>query len=129
MENPLESPKPFDNHQYINVETFRKSGVGVRTPVWFVEHNGELCFATEAGSSKVKRLRRNAAVMVAPCQPNGDLLGSWHPARARFLTADETRGVKKVYARKYGVMKFFFDVMGLFRKSERVFIALTLDAQ
>jgi len=26
----------FDNHQYLNIETFRKSGVGVQTPVWFV---------------------------------------------------------------------------------------------
>ena len=125
----MESPKLFNKHQYINVETFRKSGVGVRTPVWFVEHNGELCFTTESGSGKVKRLRRNPAVMVAPCLPNGDLLGSWHPAQARFLTNDETRLVKKAYTRKYGVMKLFFDVMGLFRKSERVFIALTLDAQ
>ena len=47
----------FQKEQYMNVETFRKSGEGVRTPVWFVELNGELCFTTEADSAKVKRLR------------------------------------------------------------------------
>lgn len=26
----------FDGHSYLNIETFRKSGVGVKTPVWFV---------------------------------------------------------------------------------------------
>ncbi len=118
----------FEKQQYMNVETFRKSGSGVRTPVWFVEYKGELCFTTEASSGKVKRMRRNPAVMVAPCRANGDLLGDWHPARARFMSAEETVLVKKAYARKYGLMKVFFDLMGLFRKTERVFIALAFPA-
>ena len=117
----------FDKQQYMNVETYRKSGAGVRTPVWFIEYNGELCFTTEAASGKVKRLRRNPRVMVAPCRVNGDLLGDWHPADARFMMAEETAVVKKVYSRKYGLMKLFFDLMGIFRRGDRVFIALTLN--
>jgi len=117
----------FDKQQYMNVETYRKSGAGVQTPVWFIEYNGELCFTTEAASGKVKRLRRNPRVMVAPCRFNGDLLGDWHPADARFMMAEETAVVKKVYSRKYGLMKLFFDLMGIFRRGDRVFIALTLN--
>ena len=117
----------FKKHQYINLETYRKNGQGVRTPVWFVVHEGELCFTTEASSGKVKRLRRNPAVKAAPCTASGDLLGEWIMARARILNVDEIAAVKKVYARKYGVMKLLFGLMGLFRKSERLYIALTLD--
>ena len=117
----------FDKQQYMNIETYRKSGAGVQTPVWFIEYNGELCFTTEAASGKVKRLRRNPRVMVAPCRVNGDLLGDWYPADARFMMAEETGIVKKVYSRKYGVMKLFFDLMGIFRRVDRVFIALTLN--
>ncbi len=117
----------FDKQQYMNVETYRKSGAGVRTPVWFVEHDGELCFTTEAASGKVKRLRSNPRVMVAPCRVNGELLGDWHPTDARFMMAEETVLVKKVYSRKYGLMKLFFDFMGIFRRVDRVFIALTLN--
>lgn len=124
----MDSLSAFEKQQYMNVETFRKSGAGVRTPVWFVEYNRELCFTTEASSGKVKRLRRNPSVMVAPCRVNGELLGEWYPARARLLQADEIAAVKKIYARKYGLMKKAFDLMGLLRKTERVFIALTLSA-
>lgn len=117
----------FEKQQFMNVETFRKSGIGVRTPVWFVEYNGELCFTSEVSSGKVKRLKRDPAVMVAPCRPDGALLGDWYPGRARFMSAEETVIVKKVYARKYGVLKLFFDLMGIFRKGKRVFIAVQLN--
>jgi len=119
----------FNKHQYINLETYRKNGQGVRTPVWFVVHEGELCFTTEASSGKVKRLRRNPAVKAAPCTASGDLLGEWHTARARFLSADEIVVVRKVYARKYGVMKLLFDLLGMFRKKQRLYIALALDSE
>ena len=123
--NPLSE---FDRQQYISVETYRKSGEGVRTPVWFVAHAGELCFTTEASSGKVKRLRRNPEVKVAPCTASGEPRGGWHPARACFLSAEEAAAVKSVYARKYGVQKLFFDLMGIFRRTERVFIALKVEA-
>jgi uncharacterized protein len=117
----------FQKEQYMNVETFRKSGEGVRTPVWFVEVNGELCFTTEASSAKVKRLRRNPAARVAPCNVRGDVKGDWHTCTARFLDISEQAAVVKVYDRKYGLMKKFFELMGRNRNQERVFIALKLD--
>lgn len=123
----MEKITEFARHQYINVETYRKTGQGVRTPVWFVIHEGELCFTTEASSGKVKRLRHTKIVKVAPCTASGELRGDWHAARARFMNTQETDLVKKVYAKKYGFMKLLFDLMGIFRKSDRLFIALALD--
>ena len=47
----------FANQQFINVETFRKNGQGVQTPVWFVEDKGTLYVRTVENSFKVKRIR------------------------------------------------------------------------
>ncbi len=122
--NPL---KAFTNQQYMNVETYRKSGEGVRTPVWFVEFNGELCFTTEATSAKVKRIRRNASVKVAPCKVNGDMLGDWYPGIARFTSTEERPAIENIYSRKYGFQKFVFELFGRLRGKERVFMAIKLE--
>jgi hypothetical protein len=64
MSNPY---KPFEKQKYLNIETFRKNGEGVRTPVWFVQ-DGEVLYArTIANSGKVKRIRNNGQVKIAPC--------------------------------------------------------------
>src|SRR5437868_1166645 len=52
----------FDGQKYISLETFKKSGQGVRTPVWFVLHNSAFYAYTEADSGKVKRIRNNPRV-------------------------------------------------------------------
>jgi len=45
--------------QYISVETFRKNGVGVKTPVWFAQDGESLVVRTEGTSGKMKRIRNN----------------------------------------------------------------------
>jgi PPOX class probable F420-dependent enzyme len=60
--------KQFTKQSYLNLETFRKNGEGVRTPVWFWEDGGVLYVRTEDGSGKVKRARRNPQVRVTPCK-------------------------------------------------------------
>jgi PPOX class probable F420-dependent enzyme len=117
----------FANQQYMNLETFRKSGEGVSTPVWFVALDNELCFTTEPASGKVKRMRRDPRVRVAPCKVNGELLGDWHDGKARFLSPEEIPAVEKVYSRKYGIQKMFFDLFGRARRQGRVFIAVSLE--
>ena len=55
---------PFDDQNYLSLETFKKTGRGVRTPVWFVVHNDAFYVYTEADSWKVKRIRNNPRVRV-----------------------------------------------------------------
>jgi len=69
---------PFAQQQYLSHETFRESGVGVQTPVWFVQDGDTIFMRTIANSGKVKRIRKNGQVKVAPSQ-----LGDWLPATAR----------------------------------------------
>ena len=55
----------FAGQKYLNMESFRKNGQGVRTPLWFVEADGVFYFYTVAHSYKVARLRNNPRVRIA----------------------------------------------------------------
>jgi uncharacterized protein len=117
---------PFARQEYLNLETFRKTGTGVQTPVWFVEDNGKLFVRTVANSGKVKRLRRSPRVRIAPCTSSGGLKGEWVEAEAREL-ADSSAGkrINGLMNRKYGLFKRFFDLMGMVRKLEMTSIEIT----
>src|SRR2546428_96987 len=47
----------FDRHRYISLTTFRRSGVEVRTPVWFEARDGKLYIFTAGGGGQNKRFR------------------------------------------------------------------------
>ncbi len=122
-----ENTAQFKGQTYLNLETFRKSGLGVRTPVWFVEQDGILYVRTIDGSGKVKRIRRNSQVRVAPCKVDGTLLGEWVDGRARLVDEQTARMVNRLLRRKYGLQKMLFDVMGLVRKRQPATIEIRLD--
>jgi PPOX class probable F420-dependent enzyme len=106
----------FQKQQYLNLETFRKSGQGVKTPVWFAQDGESFHVWTQADSGKAKRVRNNGKVNVAPCTASGDLLGEWIPARAE---ADDSpaaiQHVKKLMGKKYGIMFHVFGFLGRLR--------------
>jgi PPOX class probable F420-dependent enzyme len=99
----------FSKKKYLNLETFRKSGQAMRTPVWFVQ-DGEIFYVqTMANSGKVKRICNNCMVNIAPCKMDGKLIGSWVPAQARLVT-DPTVSVHADHLldKKYGLLKKMF---------------------
>jgi hypothetical protein len=99
----------FEKQNYLNLETFRKSGVGVKTPVWFVRDGDVLYVRTVADSGKVKRIRNNAQVNIAPCKMDGALLGDWAPAEAYEVIGEELdRKVDRLLDKKYGLVKKIF---------------------
>lgn len=57
----------LNSEQFISLTTFRKTGVGVPTPVWFALDGDDLLVTTPALSGKVKRLRNNPRVEMRPC--------------------------------------------------------------
>lgn len=122
----------FQNQQYLNLETFRKNGEGVKTPVWFTQDGDTLFVRTVANSGKVKRIRNFSKVNIAPCKSNGDLLGKWITAQASEVMNEETdRKVDQLLSKKYGVIKFFFDLTSKIqgRKSTVIEIHLQLDSE
>ena len=76
-------------HKYLNLETFRKNGEGVKTPVWFAQEGDILFVQTATNTGKVKRIRNDEHVNVASCTMNGKLVGRWVPAQARFVKDPE----------------------------------------
>lgn len=101
----------FAKENYINLETLRKSGQPMRTPVWFVEENGALFVRTVANAGKVKRARNNPLVRVAPCTGRGVLTGPWVTGRATILPAQEDARINALVTKKYGLIKRVFDLM------------------
>jgi PPOX class probable F420-dependent enzyme len=100
----------FKRQQYLNLETFRKSGESMKTPVWFVQDGETLYVSTMANSGKVKRIRKNGLVNIAACKMNGKVIGAWVPAQAREIS-DKEIGTKVNWMldKKYGLIKKLFD--------------------
>jgi PPOX class probable F420-dependent enzyme len=116
----------FKGHNYLNLETFRKSGAAVGTPVWFVEQDGELYIHTQAESGKVKRIRNNGRVRLAPSDMRGSPLGSWEEGRARLLDPSEHERINKLFSKKYGLQWTAFGLSDRLRKTDVVKIAITI---
>jgi len=89
-------------HKCISLTTYRKNGKPVPTPVWFALENDKLYVSTELRSGKVKRIRNNPNVVVAPCTQRGKLIGPTMEGVARILPADHEAQVKAALKRKYG---------------------------
>jgi uncharacterized protein len=105
----------FEKDTYINLETYRRSGEGMQTPVWFVKADGKLFVRTIANSGKVKRIRNNSCVRVAVCDARGGIQGEWVTGQAHVLAKEEVekaRQVNHLLNRKYGLLKAGFDLFG-----------------
>ncbi len=98
----------LDDHSYLQLITFRRSGAGVPTPVWFAPDGARLYVQTEDPSGKVRRLRRDARCEVGPCTLRGRALGPRVGARARILPADDAARAERVLAARYGFGRRLF---------------------
>jgi len=116
----------FINQNYINLETTRRNGQAVKTPVWFVELDGGLYVRTGADSGKVKRIRNNGVVRVAPCDYRGELKGDWVDAQAHLVDASTAEQVNQLFTRKYGIQKRGSDLLSRFTRAKTVTIAIEI---
>ncbi len=107
-EKPVNGFSVVKGHKYISITTFRKSGKPVATPVWFVEKEGKICVWTQSNSGKMKRLRHNSKVMVAPCTIRGKVVGPTVEGLARIVSPQEKEKVGLLLLAKYGWLRRFF---------------------
>jgi len=117
----------FANQKYLNMESYRRDGQGVRTPLWFAEDGGALYFYTVAHSYKVKRIGANPRVRVVPCDMRGDVRGEWVDATARRLNETEARRANELLDRKYGWAKRILNFMAKIRGHERAAFEIRID--
>jgi uncharacterized protein len=116
----------FAHQQYLSLETYRRTGQPVATPVWFAEAHGTLYMYSLANAGKVKRIRNNPKVRIMPCDTRGRPKGEWVEATARILDDREAALGYKLLNDKYGWMKRIGDAFSKLRKRQRVVIAVTI---
>ena len=108
MENKLEQ---FLDQKYINLETYKKDGTSIRTPVWFVIDKNLIYVITRDSTGKVKRLRNNQNVRIVPCSFKGEPKNEWVKGAAEKITGDEADKIIKIRKKKYGM---FARLIGIF---------------
>src|SRR5438128_10610399 len=101
----LDKLSQFSREKYLSIESYRKNGKAVPTPVWFAEEGGRLYIYSLADAGKVKRIRNNPRVRVVPCSFRGEPKGEWIEARARILGPGEAARGHRLLDQKYGLMK------------------------
>lgn len=91
---------------YVSFTSYRKDGRAVSTPVWIAPDAGKLYFFSEVGAYKVKRIRRNPAVTLQPCDIRGRITAGSPVVEgtARVLDHSDTPKVRKIVNRKYWVL-------------------------
>ena len=122
--------------RYLSVTSFKRDGTGVATPVWFVSDGERLFALTDLHSAKVRRIRRNPRVLIAPCRADGKLRSRPVAARAEVLTADaDLDRVQQLLVERYRltyrvVMRFYRlgrRIRGRSAVAEGAALAITLE--
>ena len=93
----------FLDQKYINLETYKKDGTPVRTPVWFVIDNDLIYVITRDSTGKVKRLKNNQDVRIVSCSFKGEPKNEWVKGKTEMITGEEADKAIKLRKKKYGM--------------------------
>lgn len=122
--------------RYLSLETYRKSGEGVRTPVWFAvaptRGNGAadptIYVYTTADSGKIKRIRNNPVARIASCGAFGRITGGWIDVRVEIVADQEAKLGMRLINWKYIPWKQILDLLSLFGRHKRIVLAIRLES-
>jgi hypothetical protein len=114
----------FRNFDYIRLETFKKNGQAVPTPVWFVVEDDMLYVRSYANSGKVKRMRNNSYVKIAPSDALGKPHGVTIEGTAVRVDGDKEIKISQLLYRKYGLKKMSFDLWGAIKQLDWAVFAI-----
>ena len=89
---------------YLLVTTFRRDGRAVPTPVWAAQDGDSLMVWSAADAGKVKRIRRDGGVRLAPCTVRGVPTGAEVAGHAELLDADGSEQARRLIATRYGLI-------------------------
>ncbi|PVZ10917.1 PPOX class F420-dependent oxidoreductase [Actinomycetospora cinnamomea] len=102
---PAPSVLALADEPFVALTTFRRSGDGVRTPVWVARDGDTLVVTTVDGSGKVKRLRRDPRVVLEPCDRRGEVAPGAPRVEGRGEVVDDRPAQecpRRAIAAKYG---------------------------
>lgn len=96
---------PLPDHWAVLLTSFRRDGTPVGTPV-SLALDGDRGYVRSPGTAwKVKRIRRNARVELAPCTARGRVTGPVIAAVARPLEGDEARQAARALRRRHPLLQ------------------------
>lgn len=95
---------PFARQRTVLLTTFRRDGTPVGTPVSIAVEGDRAVVRSWATAGKIKRIRRNPAVDVAPSTVRGKPTGAAMHARARVLGGEEAAAAGRLLARKHPLL-------------------------
>jgi len=115
----LNQAEHFTKASYISLETYRRNGEPVRTPVWVVEDGGVLYVMTDPTSGKIKRIRHDKHVRVAKADMRGNVNGEWADGEATLVNEKESSRIQGLFRKKYGVQIRLFGFLDRFSRNSR----------
>ena len=125
---------PFDpaKEPYINLMTYRKSGVEVKTPVWVAKSGDMYYIFSESKAGKVKRLRNNNQIRIAACDVRGKVKSDWLEGTAHIIDNPESisamyQAFDKKYKWQMRALNFMARLSGRYNK--RAILAFSLNQQ
>ena len=105
MSPPNNAFSQFKEQRTVRLTTFKRDGTPVGTPVHIAVAGGKAYFRTPHKTWKVKRLRNNPRVEIAPSTFRGKATGAAVTGTARLLTGEEDRAARKAIGAKYRVLQ------------------------
>lgn len=96
--------------RYCTVVSFRRDGTPVATPVWFGLSEGAVFFRSLADSYKIRRIRSDPRVLVAPCSRRGKPVGLPFEGRARILEGEEEAAAEAAIQSNFGAIRAGYEV-------------------
>ena len=115
----------FAGHRHCLVVTYRRSGEPVPTPVWFGIADERIYFRSEERVGKIRRIRANDRVLVAPCDGRGKPLGSGVEARARVLPGEEEERAEAAIQSNFGVGRRVYESAAMSVGPTGVYVEVT----
>ncbi len=121
--------------RFVSVTTYRRSGAAVSTPVWAVADGEDLLVWTPADSGKVKRLRNDSRVDLAPCSRRGAVApDAPHVTGTAVIESDDaalaaaTRALASGYGAEYRIVTTLEKVVDVVRRRHTTRVVLRISA-
>lgn len=107
----------LEKHKYINLESYKKNGQAVQTPVWFMISDNTIFVQTAKTTGKIKRIKNNSKIRIMPCGIRGESKGEWVEGIATLADDTKIQEIIKLRVKKYG---FKAKMLGMFMKKENL---------
>ncbi len=115
----------FVKQRTVLLTTFRRDGRGVGTPVNIAVENGRGYVRTYGSAWKLKRIRNNPAVELAPSTARGKQTGPAVRARARILNGEEAERASRAIDRKHPLLHgIIVRMFHRLRREQTVYLAI-----